>query len=387
MKRIESIDIIRGLVMIIMALDHVRDLMHINSITQSPTDLVTTSPILFFTRWITHLCAPIFVFLAGTSAYISLKNKNNISETRKHLLKRGLWLIIVEFTFVNFAIFFDIRFHTLLFEVIACIGFGFIILSLILKLSSKQLGIIGLLIIFLHNLFTLVPFVQTSIIKTILTPLFSITAIPLFAGKVFVMGYPPIPWLGIMLVGFASGPYFEMAYEKRNKIFIKLGLSSLLLFIIIRFFNVYGDSLQWTSQKNALFTFLSFMNITKYPPSLIFCLATLGVMFLLLASAENFTKQFKRIALVYGRVPLFYFVVHFYLIHLITIAVLCLQGFHWSQFEFATGTFGRPKGIESGVPLWAIYIIWLFVIIAMYKPCLWFGQYKATHKKWWLKYV
>src|SRR6478609_3633455 len=144
MKRIHSIDIVRGIVMIIMALDHVRDLMHIHSITQSPTDFATTTPLLFFTRWITHLCAPTFVFLAGTSAYMSLKNNNNLAETRRNLLKRGLFLLLLEFTIVNFAIFFDIGFHTLLFEVIASTGFGFIILSLLLKLSPKQLAITGL---------------------------------------------------------------------------------------------------------------------------------------------------------------------------------------------------------------------------------------------------
>jgi uncharacterized membrane protein len=373
--------------MIIMALDHVRDLMHINSITQNPTNLATATPILFFTRWITHLCAPIFVFLAGTSAYISLKSKNNISETKRHLLKRGLWLIILEFTVVNFAIFFDIGFHTILFEVIASTGFGFIMLGILLKLSTRQIGLIGLLIIFLHNLFPLIPFADASVFKVILTPFFSPTAIPFFAGKVFLIGYPPIPWLGIMLVGFACGRYFEIAFEKRKKIFIKLGLGALSLFLVLRFINIYGDSSQWTLQKNALFTFLSFMNVSKYPPSLIFCLVTLGIMFLLLAYAEQFNSWFKRVAIVYGKVPLFYFVVHFYLVHILTIIILFFQGFNWTQFEFATGSFGRPKGIESGVPLWAIYIIWLLIVIALYKPCLWFGKYKATHKYRWLKYL
>lgn len=373
--------------MVIMALDHVRDLMHINSITQSPTDLATTTPILFFTRWITHLCAPIFVFLAGTSAYISLKKNGNASETKRHMVRRGLWLLLLEFTVVNFAIFFDIGFHTVLFEVIATIGFGFIILSLLLNLSPKQLGIIGLLIILFHNLTPLIPFGETSIIKAILTPFFAPTAIPLFAGKVFVMGYPPIPWLGIMLMGFACGRYFDMAEEKRRKIFTKIGVGSLSLFIAIRFINVYGDSLPWTSQKSGMFTFLSFMNITKYPPSLVFCLVTLGVMFLLLAFSERFGNKFKNIVSVYGKVPLFYFIVHFYLIHFVTLAVLFAQGFQWSQFEFTTGTFGRPKGIESGLPLWAVYLIWIAVVTVLYKPCLWFGQYKATHKSWWLKYT
>lgn len=386
MKRQPSIDIVRGIVMIIMALDHVRDLMHVDSITQSPTDLATTSPLLFFTRFITHLCAPTFVFLAGTSVYLSLQNKNNVSETRKFLLKRGIWLVLLEFTIVNFGLFFDIGFHSLLFEVIAAIGFGFIILSVLLKIRSQTLGIIGLFILFFHNLTPLIPFAENSILKTALAPLFSPIVFP-FSGRAFIMGYPPIPWLGIMLVGFATGKFFEWNEEKRKQLFTKIGLSALVLFIIIRFVNIYGDTALWTTQKNVVFTFLSFMNVTKYPPSLLFCLVTLGIMFLLLAFAEKFSSRIQKVTLVYGKVPLFYFVVHFYVIHFLTLLMLFSQGFSFSQFEFATGTFGRPKGIESGLSLWFIYLIWIFVVVLLYKPCQWFGKYKSEHKYWCLQYI
>ena len=256
MKRQPSIDIVRGIVMIIMALDHVRDLMHVDSITQSPTDLSTTSPLLFFTRFITHLCAPTFVFLAGTSVYLSLQNKNNLAETRKFLFKRGLWLLILEFTIVNFGLFFDIGFHSVLFEVIAAIGFGFIVLSLLLKIRSQILGFIGLFILFFHNILPIIPFEENSVLKNILAPFFSPIVIP-FSGRAFIMGYPPIPWLGIMLVGFATGKFFALAEEKRKKLFTKIGLSALILFIIIRFVNIYGDPVLWTTQKDAVFTFLS----------------------------------------------------------------------------------------------------------------------------------
>lgn len=386
MKRQASIDIVRGIVMIIMALDHVRDLMHVDSITQSPTDLATTSPLLFFTRWITHLCAPIFVFLAGTSVYLSLQNKNNIVETRQHLLKRGFWLIFIEFTIVNFGLFFDIGFHTLLFEVIAAIGFGFIVLGLLLKISPKTIGIMGLIIVFCHNLLPLIPFAENSILKAVLAPFFSPIVIP-FAERAFIMGYPPIPWLGIMLIGFATGKFFELETAKRKQIFVRFGLGALVLFVILRFANIYGDPALWTAQKNSVFTFLSFMNITKYPPSLLFCLVTLGIMFLLLAFAEQFQNKIKKITLVYGKVPLFYFVVHFYVIHILTLIMLLGQGFSWSQFEFASGTFGRPKDIVSGLPLWSIYVIWIFVVTLLYKPCQWFGKYKAEKQHWWVKYI
>ena len=385
MKRIASIDIVRGIVMIIMALDHVRDLMHINSITQNPTDLSTTSPGLFFTRWITHLCAPIFVFLAGTSVYLSMRRKQHLTDTKQHLRKRGIFLLLLEFTVVNFAIFFDIKFHLLLFEVIACIGFGFIVLSFLLHVNPRKLGIVGLFILFCHNLTALIPFGENTIFKSILTPFFSPTAIPLFADKTFVMGYPPIPWLGILFLGYACGVFFEL--EKREQLFAKIGLSSLALFTVIRLINIYGDSQPWAPQGSAVFTFMSFMNISKYPPSLAFGLVTLGIMFLLLASAERLHTSVKNILKVYGKVPLFYFIVHFYVIHALTLAVLWLQGFHWAQFEFATGTFGRPSGVESGLPLWGIYVVWFVVVIMLYKPCQWYGKYKSTHKHGWLKYV
>ena len=386
MKRIYSIDFVRGFVMIIMALDHVRDLMHVNSVTQSPTDLATTTPILFFTRWITYLCAPIFVFLAGTSAYISFKNKDNITQSRKFLLKRGLWLMLLEFTIVNFGIFFDLGFHNLIFEVIATIGFGFIILALLLKSPVKTIAVIGLIIIFFHNLFPLIPFSKGSVAGTILSTFFTTTAFPIGSQKFFIMAYPPIPWLGIMLVGFASGRLFELPVDKRKKLFLKIGFSALLLFIIVRFINIYGDSAPWAHQKTSLYSFLSFINVTKYPPSLLFCLLTLGIMFLLFAFAE-YSGISNNVVTVYGKVPFFYFLVHFYLIHLITIGLMFLQGFHWSQLDFASGSFGRPKGVQSGASLWVIYVIWISVVLILYKPCVWYGKYKAEHKYWWLRYI
>lgn len=373
--------------MIIMALDHVRDFMHVDSITQNPTNLSTTTPILFFTRWITYLCAPIFVFLAGTSVYLSLQQYGTKKEIRPFLLKRGLWLLILEFTVVNFGLYFDIGFNTMLFEVIATIGLGFIILSCLLSFSSSTLGIIGLLIIVTHNLSSVIPFSNESIIKLILTPFFSPTAIPLFSGKVFVMGYPPIPWIGIMLIGFSTGNYFQKSAIERMFIFKKIGLLLIAAFFILRLINIYGDSSPWSSQNNWSLSVLSFMNISKYPPSLIYVCITIGIMFFLLSYAERFNKDLIRFLTSFGKVPLFYFILHFYLIHFITLLILFIQGFNWSQLNFAIGTFGRPKDMVSGLPLWSIYLIWIMVVLVKYFPCKWFGQYKARHQSWWIKYL
>lgn len=387
MKRIGSIDIVRGIVMIIMALDHVRDLMHETSISQVPTDLATTTPILFFTRWITHLCAPIFVFLAGASVYLSLKKNNDFKAAKQLLLKRGLWLILLELTIVNFAIFFDIGFHNVLFEVIASTGFGFIILSLFLKLPARKIGYIGLMIICCHNLLPLTPLADSTIVRMIFSPLFNPTVIPIMEGKIFIIGYPPIPWLGIILLGYACSHFFILPEHKKPKLFLRIGVGALLLFIVIRLINMYGDGAPWSVQKTGFYTFLSFMNVSKYPPSLLFCLVTMGIMFLLFAFVEKLNKGVQHVAMVYGKVPLFYFVLHFYFVHIITLVMLFIQGVQWADFEFATGTFGRPKRVVTGLPLWGIYLVWVSVVFILYKPCVWFGNYKATHQKWWLKYI
>lgn len=370
-----------------MALDHVRDLIHVDSINQSPTNLETTTPILFFTRWITYLCAPIFVFLAGSSAYLSLQANKNYPASKKLLLKRGLWLIFLEFTIVNFGLYFDIGFHTILFEVIASTGLGFILLSMLLNKSLKLVALIGFSILILHNLTPLISFGENSIIKQILSPLFGPTAIPLFSGRILIVGYPAIPWFGIMLLGFAAGSYFSNQNLKKENQFLKIGLLAISLFFVLRFINIYGDANQWSIQKNTSLSILSFFNITKYPPSLDFCLITLGIMFLLLAIAEKLPNFIKKIALTYGRVPLFYFIIHFYLVHLILLFVLMLQGFQWSQLEFATGNFGRPAGQISGLSLGYIYLIWILVVVILYQPCVWYGNFKATKTYWWLKYL
>lgn len=387
MKRISSIDFTRGLVMIIMALDHVRDFIHLDSITQSSTNLSTTTPLLFFTRWITYLCAPVFVFLAGTSAFISLQKKNNISQGKNFLLKRGLWLVVLEFVVVNFGLYFDWGFHNFIFEVIATIGFGFIILSLLLNARTKTVAAIGLVIIFLHNFFPLIPFNDGSVWKTVLTPFFNVSVFPITPHTIFLIAYPPLPWLGIMLAGFASARLFALPLEKRKKVFFKIGLGALLLFIAIRFINIYGDPVPWSLQKNTLYTFLSFMNFTKYPPSLLFCLVTLGIMFLIFAFTENMNEKVIKIVSVYGKVPLFYFLVHFYLIHITLLVIMFLQGFRWSQLDFASGAFGRPKGVESGLSLGGVYLVWIAIVIVLYKPCQWFGKYKTAHKYWWLRFL
>lgn len=372
--------------MIIMALDHTRDIIHVSSVTDSPTNLQTTTVALFLTRWITHFCAPTFVFLSGASAYLSFKRKNDVQTTRKFLLSRGIWLIILEFTLVNFGVWFDPHFSVFIFDVIATIGVGFIILGLLLRASARTILIIGLAIIFLHNLSGLIPRNDTSIFAKISMMMVAPGAIPFGKGGLFIIGYPPIPWLGIMLTGFAAGRLLDYPVDKRKSILAKIGLAALALFFIVRGINVYGDSFPWSIQKTGVFTVLSFMNVTKYPPSLDFCLLTLGVMFLILSWVEGLQNKFTRIAMVYGKVPLFYFLVHWYIIHPLMFIIVFLQGYKYSDLVFGMN-LGRPKGI-SGLNLWYIYLVWICVVIILYPLCNWYGKYKETHRERpWLRYL
>lgn len=385
MKRIYSIDIARGLVMIIMALDHTRDLMHTDALVHSPTDLRTTTPILFFTRWITHLCAPGFVFLSGTSAWLSMERRADPRDSRRFLFTRGIFLVLLELTVVNFCVWYDIRFRTFLFQVIAAIGFGFIGLALLYKLSPKTLGIIGLLIIFLHDLLLRLPMVSNPILQFAGALLFGGGLIKA-GGTTLVLSYPALPWLGIMLAGFALGPQFALPPDIRKKHLRRLGVITLGLFILLRAANLYGDPSPWSTQKNAVYTFLSFINVSKYPPSLLYTLVMLGLLLLFLSFMEGKGNAFTRIASVYGKVPMFYYLIHWNLIHLLMLAMVFLQGFRADQLVFGTFQFGRPP--DSGISLPWVYLVWICVVASLYPLCIWYGRYKMLHpEKRWLRYL
>lgn len=387
MKRIHSIDYARGLVMIIMALDHTRDLLHIDASTADPTNLATTYPFLFFTRWITHFCAPAFVFLSGTSAYLSFKAQQNWKESRRFLLKRGLWLVLLEFTIVNFGIWFDVHFQLLFLQVIGAIGFGFIGLSLVCKAPPKMLGIAGLIIIFGHDLLTGIAFPTHPALNFLGSFLWRPGLFQLSPHFAFFVGYPVLPWFGILLCGFACGKFFELPAEARKKLFMRLGAGALSLFVLLRYTNLYGDPSKWSLQKNDTFTALSFINLSKYPPSLLYTLVTLGPLFLFLNITEGRKSKFLDVLSVYGKVPLFYYLIHWYVIHTTMMCLVFLQGFHWKDLTFGPFSFGRPdKGFGLSLPF--VYGVWLAVVIGMYPLCKWYGNYKAAHKEnKWLRYL
>ncbi len=390
-QRLNSIDFARGLVVVIMALDHIRDLLHTTALSHNPLDLSSTTPALFFTRWITHLCAPTFVFLAGTSAYLMMKNQNNLPSTRRFIFTRGLWLIFLEITVVGFGIWCDIRFRTFLFQVIFAIGAGFVILSTLLKLPPRIIGLLGLVIVLFHNALASPAFTHedpgggnSSVTWGLL---FGGGFFKLGAERALVVGYPIIPWLGIMLLGFGFGTVFELNPTKRRKLFLWSGILALVLFVLLRSINLYGDPKAWSSQSSSVFTFLSFIDVTKYPPSLQYTAITLSLMFFILLLVEGKNSKAISFFVTFGRVPMFFYLLHWYVVHASMFVMLFLQGIGPDQMPFGIMQFGRPQtGVGLGLPF--VYLYWAGLILAMYPLCRWYGQYKsANRQKKWLGYL
>lgn len=387
--RITSVDIVRGLVMIIMALDHVRDLYFADSLNSDPLNLQTTTPALFLTRWITHLCAPVFVFLSGVSAYLSFSREKNYRQTQAFLIKRGLWLIFLEFTVITFGVWADVHFSVFLFQVIGAIGVGFILLGLLIRLNPWAIGIAALVFLLVLNAVALPPFFYDGALKSAPQPIVALIS-PQFmqAGQTsFLVAYPPLVWAAIMMMGFTAAPLLFTGNAHRQKRFFRIGLGMLALFLAARFINGYGDTAPWSVQSTPALTFLSFINVTKYPPTLMFQLLFLGIMFLLLAVFEKRENGLTRTLTVYGRVPLFYYLLHWYLIHAGLFLLLFIQGYGPSDFTFGF-RFGRPQEGPSGLGLGGVYLVWAATVLILYPLCKKYGQYKFSRpEKKWLRYL
>ena len=382
--RIASIDILRGLVMIIMALDHTRDFFHSTAMTADPLDPATTTPALYFTRWITHFCAPVFVFLSGLSAYLSSRNKTR-NEASVFLLKRGIWLIIVELTLVAFGLTFNPFFNFFILQVIWAIGCSMIILGILIRISYTAILIAAILLFFGHNIVDYLNPPASGIAGNIWG--IFLTArnmfIPLDSNHTVGVFYAILPWTGVMLLGYSIGVWFQKNYpaEKRKRLLQIAGTSMIILFILIRYFKGYGDPGAW--DKNSLF---SFLNTSKYPPSLQYCCMTLGPALILMSLIENVQAGWSKIVSVYGRVPFFYYILHFYLIHGLCVIVFFASGYTTAAIADPQVPFlFRP--LTFGYNLWIVYAIWIAVVASLYYPCLWFYRYKMQHSQWWLRYV
>jgi len=391
-KRIESIDIVRGIAMVIMALDHVRDYFHITANIDDPLNLDTTTPWLYFTRWITHFCAPIFVFLSGTSIYLQSLRKTK-KELSAFLIKRGLWLIFAEFTIVAMAWTFLPTLNIIPMQVIWAIGISMVLLGLLIHLPYKVILVLGLVIVFGHNLLD-IPEQKAGFTPGFWWDLFHSGFFKLYnfaPQHYFMMVYPFVAWTGVMMLGYCMGVFFSQAYsaEQRRKAVAYLGLGLVVLFILLRIINVYGDPHPWTEQKTGLLNFFSFMKVNKYPPSLLYLCITIGPALLVLAWVEKIKNRFTNIMVTFGRTAFFYYIIHLYLIHLLSAISFFIKGHTVKEgldsVQNLPFLFVLP-GQGYGLPV--VYGVWAFVIISLYPLCRWYDKYKTAHKeKWWLSYL
>ncbi|MFN2480082.1 MAG: DUF1624 domain-containing protein [Pyrinomonadaceae bacterium] len=382
--RLDSVDLLRGLVMVIMALDHTRDFFHSGTPLFDPTDLSQTTPALFFTRWITHFCAPVFVFLAGTGAFLSLSRGRTKKDLSRFLVTRGLWLIVLEWTLVRYAVTFDLNYGGGGFvQVIWVTGWSMILLAALIHLPLRAVAAFGVLMILGHNLldrFRAADFGAWRWLWMILHEQGPVGSPP---GFVLFVIYPLVPWVGVMAAGYAFGALLRLEEGRRRKILLGLGSALTLAFVVLRATNLYGDPRPWGQQpRGALYTFLSFLNCAKYPPSLLFLLMTLGPAIALLPLFERARGTLSRFFTVYGRVPLFYYLLHFYLLHVLAIIFAIARYGKQAATVFAGGL---PPGY--GYRLWVVYLVWIGVVLLLYFPCRWWARLKQRKRSAWLSYL
>ena len=421
-SRIDSIDLLRGIVMVIMMLDHTRDFVHSGAFKFDPTDLTKTTIAVFFTRWITHYCAPVFVFLAGTGAYLQLARGKSKSELSRFLVTRGLWLVVLEFTVVRFGVLFnpDYRFLGVM-QVIWVIGVSMIVLAALIHLPVRVVAGFAIAMIALHNLLDRIHLQgwqgPGSAVPSFGAKLWFIAhqafeGFPVagFPSPIVVVIYPLIPWVGVMAAGYAFGALYQWDARRRRRLLLIMGSAAIILFILLRAINRYGDPSHWSRQGTTAFTILSFLNTTKYPPSLLFLLMTLGPAILALAwferraTAHGFQSAnasvervsgrhglFERVRsffITFGRVPLFFYILQWYTAHLIavTAGLIAGQPVGW-QFASPIEKFSNPPPPGVGFRLWVVYVCWALGVLLLYPLCRWFAGVKARRKDWWLSYL
>ncbi len=367
--------------MIIMALDHVREFFGVPGI--SPTDLAQTTVPLFATRWITHLCAPVFFLLTGTGAFLSLRRKP-VGALSRFLFTRGIWLILLELTVIRLGFQFNIDYQVTLLVVIWALGWAMITLSALVWLPTWVVTTFGVVMIAGHNLFDGVRSAH---------PLWAVLYAPGFVvnrpGFVVFASYTLIPWIGVTAAGYGLGQVYRWSPERRRAFLLRVGLGLTVAFVVLRAINLYGDPVRWAPQASAALTVVSFLNATKYPPSLLFLLMTLGPALLILRALDGNAPRLLRPALVFGRVPLFYFVLHLPLIHLLAVIVCYAQNgaAHW-MFEspnLGAYPFAAPPGWGLSLP--EIYLLWVLVVVMLYPACRWFAAVRERRTEAWLSYL
>lgn len=398
-SRIDSVDLLRGIIMVIMMLDHTRDFAHFQAAMFDPTNVDRTTPILFFTRWITHFCAPLFVFLAGTGAYFQGMRGKPRNELSRFLVTRGLWLIFVELVVLRVVIMFNVDFGVMagFLQVIWAIGWSMIALSLLIYLPVGAVAAIGVAMIAVHNAFdgvqvtswqgpgTPVPGFWASVWHVLHVP-----------GLIFPFGphgppvlvlYPLIPWIGVMAAGYAFGSLYRLESAVRRRILIRLGTALSLAFIVLRAINMYGDPAHWAPRETLTKTVLSFLAVSKYPPSLLFLLMTIGPALLFLAWADGKSPgAVSRFFITYGRVPLFFYLLQWITAHGLALLASVIAG-KPTEYFFSNLAVSPPPPPGTGFGLPTVYALWILGVLLLYPLCRWYAGVKARRRDWWLSYL
>jgi uncharacterized membrane protein len=376
--RLDHVDLLRGLVMVIMVLDHVRD--YLTEARFDPTDLAHTDLALFGTRWITHFCAPVFIFLAGSSAWIAGTRRTPAGLSR-FLLTRGLWLILLELTVISFGWHFSFDWpQGARAQVIWAIGASMVVLAGLIHLPRPAIVGFGLVLVLGHNLLDgITPESLGS-----MAPLWNVLHARGALGVVPVfISYPLVPWIGVMALGYAAGPAIFSRDPGVSRRLAWAGAALVLGFVALRWLNGYGDPHPRLDDGSPALLAMSFLNVTKYPPSLLYVLVTLGPALVALAAFRRATGPLARVLVTFGRVPFLFYVAHLYLVHSIALAVGVAQGYPAEALQVMY-TY-RPEGFGFGLPV--IYLVWLAVVAVLYPLCRRYAELKARSRAWWLSYL
>lgn len=380
--RLESIDLLRGLVIALMVLDHVREYFSADALIFSPTDLTRTTPLLFATRWVTHLCAPTFVFLAGVSAFLQRTNGRSRREVAGFLFTRGLWLIVLELTVVSFG--FDFGAPYFFFQVIWAIGLGMVLLAPLLWLPPAAVLALGAVIVLGHDAFASVQatdFGAWALGWRLFMAPGPATPLP------GIVAYPALPWFGILCAGYGLGAVFVRPDAERRPRVAALAVAALALFAVLRTLHSYGDPAPWSVQSSAIFTVLALLNVSKYPPSLQYTLLTLGVSLLVSLPLERVQGFVRRMLLAFGRTPMLTYLVHIYVVHGLALLVGLAMGLPAAAFANFLASTDRLKAVHWGFGLPVVYGVWLLVLVVLYPMSRAYAALRRRRRAWWMSYI
>ena len=379
-RRIASIDIVRGAVMVLMALDHVRD--WVSNVRFTPENLSRSWPALFATRWVTHFCAPTFFLLAGLGIGLLASRMSRRGDLSRFLLTRGVWLLVLELVITPIGWQFGFQLVPAFALVLWALGWSMIVMAVVVHLPRTVIALFTVLMIAGHNLLdgirpdSLGAF--AGLWRALHVPGFVIP------GVLFI-GYPLVPWVAVMASGFLLARVYAWDPQARRRLLFWMGIALTIGFVALRFVNAYGDPGPWSTQRTGAMTIASFLNVRKYPPSLLFILMTIGPALIALSLAEHARGRVARWLSVYGSVPLFFYVVHIFVAHAAAVTLAFVQGGELRRIKVITDIGSLPPWY--GVPLAGVYLIWAAVVILMYWPCRQFARLKQTRDDWWLRYL